>query len=101
MGLTPLFIGLLLFPWISAMLIALCFKIPKNLLATFSSFLSCIQLIGLAYFIYQVNGHEIAIHNPWFTLGDSEFRASFVATSSAQMVALLVAIVAPTISQEA
>lgn len=94
MGLTPLFIGLLLFPWISAMLIALCFKIPKNLLATFSSFLSCIQLIGLAYFIYQVNGHEIAIHNPWFTLGDSEFRASFVATSSAQMVALLVAIVA-------
>ncbi|MHA8053485.1 NADH-quinone oxidoreductase subunit 5 family protein [Aquirufa sp. Wall-65K1] len=94
MGLTPLFIGLLLFPWISAMLIALCFRIPKGILSKLSSFFSFLQLVGLAYFIYQVNSQEIAIHIQWFMLGETAFRASFIASSSAQIISLLVAIVA-------
>ncbi|MHA8098981.1 NADH-quinone oxidoreductase subunit 5 family protein [Aquirufa aurantiipilula] len=94
MGLTPLFIGLLLFPWISAMLIAIISNIPKSLIATFSILLSLVQFIGLAYFVFQSNGNQASIHIDWFTLGDTVFRASFEASSSAQLVALLVALVA-------
>ncbi|WP_459470248.1 NADH-quinone oxidoreductase subunit 5 family protein [Aquirufa beregesia] len=94
MGLTPLFIGLLLFPWISAMLIAVFSRIPKSFLSTFSILLSFIQFIGLIYFIFQLQGNHLAIHLNWFSLGDSEFRASFEANPSAQLVSLLVALVA-------
>lgn len=94
MGLTPLFIGLLLFPWISAMLIAAFSKILTRLLSSFSILLSFIQFIGLIYFIYQLQGNPHAIHLPWFSLGDSVFRASFEASSSSQIVAILVATVA-------
>ncbi|WP_406749686.1 NADH-quinone oxidoreductase subunit 5 family protein [Aquirufa salirivi] len=76
------------------MLIAVFSRILTSLLSSFSVLLAFIQFIGLIYFIFQLQGNHHAIHLTWFSLGDTVFRASFEASSSSQLVALLVAIVA-------
>lgn len=91
--------GLLLFPWISAMLIAVISSLPKQIIVYFSIGLSLLQLSIIGYFILQLGGESTSWQGNWFNVGDITFSASFVATSSAQLIALLVGIVALLVQQ--
>lgn len=86
MGLNLLFLGVLLLPWASALLVAL---FPKP---TFSISLSAVfSLTAIAFLLNSTVNFKIAY--TWFSLGDQEMNASFWANSSAQLVLGLVAIV--------
>jgi NADH-quinone oxidoreductase subunit L len=86
MGLNLLFLGVLLLPWVSALLVA-CF--PKSLVSiTLSGLFSAAAL----YFLTSV-GADYKIAYTWFQLGGQEINASFWANASSQLVLGLVAIV--------
>ncbi len=77
MGLNLLFLGVLLLPWVSALLVA-CF--PKSLVSiTLSGLFSAAAL----YFLTSV-GADYKIAYTWFQLGGQEINASFWANASAQ-----------------
>jgi NADH-quinone oxidoreductase subunit L len=86
MGLNLLFLGVLLLPWASALLVAL---FPKPL---FSISLSAIFSLSALYFCLNAS-LNFQIAYPWFSLGGQEINASFWANASAQLVLGLVAIV--------
>ncbi len=86
MGLNLLFLGVLLLPWASALLVAL---FPKPL---FSISLSALFSLLAIYFCTQAS-IDFKITYPWFNLGGKEMNASFWANASAQLVLGLVAIV--------
>ncbi len=83
-----IFLALLILPWLSAGLVA---WLPKKIQVNGS-----ILLAGLfTYLAFQV-GHQPAgiISFPWFSLGGKAIEASFWVTKSAQLLLLLVSIVA-------
>lgn len=86
MGLNLLFLGVLLLPWASALLVAL---FPKPL---FSISLSAVfSLSVVAFLLNSTVNFKIAF--TWFQLGGQEVNASFWANTPAQLVLGLVAIV--------
>jgi NADH-quinone oxidoreductase subunit L len=86
MGLNLLFLGVLLLPWASALLVAL---FPKPL---FSISLSAVfSLLVIAFLSNGTSDFKIAY--TWFSLGGQEMNASFWANAPAQLVLGLVAIV--------
>ncbi len=88
MPVQTIFLALLALPWLSALAIAL---LPKKIQATVS-----IVLAGIfTYLAFQV-GHqpEGSISYPWFNLGGKTISAHFWLTKSAQLLLLLVSIVA-------
>ena len=86
MGLNLLFLGVLLLPWASALLVAL---FPKPL---FSISLSAIFSVAALYFCTTAPV-DFKIAYPWFNLGGQQLNASFWANASAQLVLGLVALV--------
>ena len=86
MGLNLLFLGVLLLPWVSALLVA-CF--PKSLV---SITLSGLFSAAVLYFLSSL-GADYKIDYTWFQLGGQEINASFWANASAQLVLGLVALV--------
>lgn len=86
MGLNLLFLGVLLLPWASALLVAL---FPKPL---FSISLSAAFSIAALYFC-NTAPLEFKIAYPWFNLGGQPLNLSFWANTSAQLVLGLVALV--------
>ena len=86
MGLNLLFLGVLLLPWASALLVAL---FPKPL---FSISLSAVFSIAALYFC-NTAPLDFKIAYPWFNLGGQPLNLSFWANTSAQLVLGLVAIV--------
>ncbi|MDE2393436.1 MAG: hypothetical protein KGM03_06915 [Cytophagales bacterium] len=86
MGLNLLFLGVLLLPWASALLVAL---FPKPL---FSISLSTVFSIAALYFCNTAS-LDFKIAYPWFNLGGQPLNLSFWANTSAQLVLGLVAIV--------
>ncbi|MCE4215877.1 NADH-quinone oxidoreductase subunit L [Aquirufa antheringensis] len=86
MGLNLLFLGVLLLPWASALLVAL---FPKPL---FSISLSAIFSVAALYFCTTA-AIDFKIAFTWFQLGGQEVNASFWANASAQLVLGLVALV--------
>ena len=88
MPVTSIFLALLAIPWLSALVIAL---IPKNIQANTS-----IILAGIFTYLAFKIGHipEQIIAYPWFTLGGKSIEASFWINAHAQLVLLLVSIVA-------
>ncbi len=86
MGLNLLFLGVLLLPWASALLVAL---FPKPL---FSISLSAIfSLLAISFLFTSTVNFKITY--TWFSLGNQEMNASFWANTSAQLVLGLVALV--------
>ncbi len=88
MPIQTIFLALLILPWLSAAVIVL---LPKKSQASIS-----IVLAGIfTYLAFQV-GHqpEGIINYPWFHLGGKAISASFWITKSAQLLLLLVSIVA-------
>ncbi|MFM6943443.1 MAG: NADH-quinone oxidoreductase subunit L [Aquirufa sp.] len=86
MGLNLLFLGVLLLPWASALLVAL---FPKPV---FSISLSGVfSLLVIAFLSNATSNFKIAY--TWFSLGGQEMNASFWANAPAQLVLGLVAIV--------
>ncbi|MFA9199217.1 proton-conducting transporter membrane subunit [Aquirufa sp. KTFRIE-69F] len=86
MGLNLLFLGVLLLPWASALLVAL---FPKPL---FSISLSAVFSVAALYFCTTAPV-DFKIAYPWFNLGGQSLNASFWANASAQLVLGLVALV--------
>lgn len=86
MGLNLLFLGVLLLPWASALLVAL---FPKPL---FSISLSAIFSVAALYFCTTA-AIDFKIAFTWFQLGGQSLNASFWANASAQLVLSLVALV--------
>ncbi|MHA8093309.1 NADH-quinone oxidoreductase subunit 5 family protein [Aquirufa lenticrescens] len=86
MGLNLLFLGVLLLPWASALLVAL---FPKPL---FSISLSAVFSVAALYFCTTASV-DFKIAYPWFNLGGQQLNLSFWANASAQLVLGLVAIV--------
>ena len=86
MGLNLLFLGVLLLPWASALLVAI---FPKPL---FSISLSAVFSIAALYFC-NTAPLDFKIAYPWFNLGGQQLNLSFWANASAQLVLGLVAIV--------
>ena len=86
MGLNLLFLGVLLLPWASALLVAL---FPKPL---FSISLSAVFSVAALYFCTTAPV-DFKIAYTWFNLGGQPLNASFWANASAQLVLGLVAIV--------
>lgn len=86
MGLNLLFLGVLLLPWASALLVAL---FPKPL---FSISLSAIFSVAALYFCTTA-AIDFKIAFTWFQLGGQSLNASFWANASAQLVLGLVALV--------
>ncbi|MHA8073860.1 NADH-quinone oxidoreductase subunit 5 family protein [Aquirufa sp. HETE-40SA] len=86
MGLNLLFLGVLLLPWASALLVAL---FPKPL---FSISLSAVFSLLVIFFCAQASV-DFKIAYIWFQLGGKEINASFWANASSQLVLGLVAIV--------
>ena len=86
MGLNLLFLGVLLLPWVSALLVAI---FPKPIL---SISLSALFSLSAIYFCAQASV-DLKIAFTWFNLGGKEMNASFWANTSAQLVLGLVAIV--------
>jgi NADH-quinone oxidoreductase subunit L len=88
MPVPSLFLALLATPWLSALVIAL---IPKKIQATVSLLLAA----AFTFLAFKI-GHipEQIIAYPWFTLGGKSITASFWINSSAQLLLLLVSIVA-------
>lgn len=86
MGLNLLFLGVLLLPWASALLVAL---FPKPL---FSITLSAVfSLSAIAFLFTSTVNFKIAY--AWFELGGQELNASFWANTPAQLILGLVALV--------
>lgn len=86
MGLNLLFLGVLLLPWASALLVAL---FPKPL---FSISLSAIfSLFAITFLLNSTANFKIAY--AWFELGGQEVNASFWANTPAQLILGLVALV--------
>jgi len=86
MGLNLLFLGVLLLPWASALLVTL---FPKPL---FSISLSAVFSVAALYFCTTVPVDFKIAYN-WFNLGGQPLNASFWANASAQLVLGLVAMV--------
>ena len=86
MGLNLLFLGVLLLPWASAILVAL---FPKPL---FSISLSAVFSVAALYFCTTAP-IDFKIAYPWINLGGQPVNASFWANASAQLVLGLVALV--------
>lgn len=88
MPVPSIFLALLIVPWLSALAIAV---IPQKIQANTSIILSGI----FTYLAFKI-GHIPAqiITYPWFTLGGKSIEASFWINSSAQLLLLLVSVVA-------
>ncbi|MFD3407076.1 proton-conducting transporter membrane subunit [Aquirufa sp. HETE-83D] len=86
MGLNLLFLGVLLLPWASALLVAL---FPKPF---FSITLSAVFSITALYFCTTAPV-DFKIAYPWFNLGGQQLNASFWANTPAQLILGLVALV--------
>jgi NADH-quinone oxidoreductase subunit L len=87
------FIGLLLLPWISALMVGISDHKAKNHLASISISLSFVFTILVGYFIYDLSGQNLKIGYPWIAMGQKTYLASFWVNSSAKLLALLVSIV--------
>lgn len=86
MGLNLLFLGVLLLPWVSALLVAI---FPKPLLSI--SLSALFSLSAILFLFNSTVNYKIAY--TWFQLGGQEINASFWANTSAQLVLGLVAFV--------
>jgi NADH-quinone oxidoreductase subunit L len=88
MPVPSIFLALLAIPWLSALAIAV---IPKKIQVNTS-----IVLAGIFTYLAFKIGHipEQIIAYPWFTLGGKSIEASFWINSSAQLLLLLVSVVA-------
>ena len=86
MGLNLLFLGVLLLPWASALLVAI---FPKPIV---SISLSALFSAAVVFFLLSA-GNDFKIAYTWFQLDGQEINASFWANSSALFVLGLVAIV--------
>lgn len=86
MGLNLLFLGVLLLPWASALLVAI---FPKPILSI--SLSALFSLSAILFLFNSTVNYKIAY--TWFQLGGQEINASFWANTSAQLVLGLVAIV--------
>jgi NADH-quinone oxidoreductase subunit L len=86
MGLNLLFLGVLLLPWASALLVAI---FPKPI---FSISLSAVFSLIVIFFCTQASV-DFKIAYTWFQLGGKEMNANFWANASSQLVLGLVAIV--------
>lgn len=87
------FIGLLLLPWISALLVGLFAQKAKKYIASISISLSFLFAIAVLYFINDLSGQNLKIGYPWITMGHETYLASFWVNSSAKLIAILVSIV--------
>lgn len=87
------FIGLLLLPWISALLVGLLATKAKKYISTISILFSLIFTGLNIYFIYSLSEQNLKIGYPWFFLGGKTFLASFWVNSSAKLIALLISII--------
>ena len=87
------FIGLLLLPWISALLVGLFAHKAKKYISSISISLSFIFTVLTCYFIYSLSGQNLKIGFPWINMGHETYIASFWINSSAKLIALLVSIV--------
>jgi NADH-quinone oxidoreductase subunit L len=87
------FIGLLLLPWISALLLGLFAQKAKKYISNISISLSFVFAVLLFYFIYRLSGQNLKIGYPWMTMGHKIYFASFWIDSSAKLIALLVSII--------
>ncbi len=87
------FIGLLLLPWISALLVGLFAHKAKKHIASISISLSFIFAALTCYFIYDLSGQNLKIGYPWINMGRVSYFASFWVNSSAKLIAILVSIV--------
>lgn len=86
MGLNLLFLGVLLLPWVSALLVAI---FPKPILSI--SLSALFSLSAILFLFNSTANYKIAY--TWFQLGSQEINASFWTNTSAQLVLGLVAIV--------
>lgn len=86
MGLNLLFLGVLLLPWASALLVAI---FPKPILSI--SLSALFSLSAILFLFNSTVNYKIAY--TWFQLGGQEINASFWANTSAQLVLGLVAFV--------
>ena len=86
MGLNLLFLGVLLLPWVSALLVAI---FPKPILSI--SLSALFSLSAILFLFNSTVNYKIAY--TWFQLGGQEINASFWANTSAQLVLGLVAFV--------
>jgi NADH-quinone oxidoreductase subunit L len=88
MPVTSIFVVLLLLPWLSALVVTLA---PTKIQAHLSIILASI----FTYLAFKI-GHipEQLIAYPWFTLGGKTIQASFWINSPAQLLLLLVGLVA-------
>ena len=86
MGLNLLFLGVLLLPWVSALLVAI---FPKPILSI--SLSALFSLSAILFLFNSTVNYKFAY--TWFQLGGQEINASFWANTSAQLVLGLVAFV--------
>ena len=87
------FIGLLLLPWISALLVGIFAHKAKKYIASISISLSFLFALTVLYFVFDLSGQNLKIGYPWFNLGPKTHFANFWINSSAKLIAILVSIV--------
>lgn len=87
------FIGLLLLPWISALLVGLFAQQAKKYISNISILLSFIFAVLTSYFLYNLSGEDLKIGYTWVSIGHKTYLASFWINSSAKLIAFLVSIV--------
>ena len=87
------FIGLLLLPWISALLVGIFAHKAKKYIARISISLSFLFALTVLYFVLDLSGQNLKIGYPWFNLGPKTYFANFWINSSAKLIAILVSIV--------
>ena len=87
------FIGLLLLPWISALLVGLFALKAKKYVASISISLSFIFTVLTCFFIYSLSGQNLKIGYSWINIGHETYFAGFWVNSSAKLIAILVSIV--------
>ncbi|MHA8065223.1 NADH-quinone oxidoreductase subunit 5 family protein [Aquirufa sp. ROCK2-A2] len=94
MGLPFLFSMLILSPWISALIIGFFPKKLQRYTSVFSIFLSGISFILGISLVLLLKGQIARASFPWFTVGKHLYKASFFIDSPAQIMVVLVTLVA-------
>lgn len=92
MSLTSLFLGILLLPWISGILLLLLLNKKNNVGAWFSTILSTVLLVLLAQFSW-LQEKDLSLSFPWFSIGKQLFDLNFYINSTSRAMLLLVGLV--------